>query len=126
MALTLYGMGAILLPVMFALVVRWQLEGYRIGGQLAPARRTPGAGGVMALLLAAAFGVALGGAIGASLLIHWLGPVPGSLVFGALAWLLLLRPGGAAWWLFQRNALEDAATPARAAPRARARLPRFG
>jgi hypothetical protein len=112
-ALTLYGMGAILIPVLCALVVRWQLEGYRIGGDFAPARRPPGPAGVLGLLLGSIFGVALGSAIADSLLIHALGPIAGPLAFVALAWLVVVRPGGLAWRLFRANALDDAA-PARA------------
>jgi hypothetical protein len=108
-ALTLYGMGAILIPVLCAFVVRWQLEGYRIGGNFAPARRPPGAAGVLGLLLASIFGVALGSAIADSLLIHALGPVLGPVAFVALAWLMVVRPGGLAWRLFRANALDDAA-----------------
>jgi hypothetical protein len=115
-ALTLYGMGAILIPVMCALVARWQVEGYRVGA-FGHARRVPGRAAVVVLMLTSVFGVALPSAIGASLLIHALGSLAGTLVFAALAWLVVLRPTGIAWRLFARNALEDAphAPPARPA-----------
>jgi hypothetical protein len=112
-AVTLYVMGAVLIPVMCVLVGRWQGEGYRIGGRFAPDRRAPGAVGAVALMLASVFLIALPSAIGAHLLIEALGPIAGPLAFAAIAWLLVLRPGGAARRLFEANALEDAA---RAAP----------
>jgi hypothetical protein len=115
-ALTLYAMGAILIPVLCVLVGRWQVEGYRIGGRFAPSRRAPSAAGAVALMLTSVFAIALPTAIGASLLIHWLGPLAGGLAAAALAWLLVLRPGAPAWQLFRRSALEDAAAAGQREP----------
>jgi hypothetical protein len=41
------------------------------------------------------------------MLIQVLGPVAGALVFAALAWLVVLRLGGAAGRLLEWNALDD-------------------
>jgi hypothetical protein len=43
------------------------------------------------------------------MLIQVLGPVAGALVFAALAWLVVLRPGGAAGRLLEWNAFDDSA-----------------
>ena len=107
-AITLYVMGAILLPVMFWLMARWQLEGYALGGADARGRALPGALGIVGLALAAALGLGLGGAVVASLLVHTLGWALGLLAFGAVAWGAVIWPKGPARRLFTLNALDDA------------------
>jgi hypothetical protein len=122
-ALTLAGMGVVLLPVLFLIELRSMLGGYRIGGAFTPDGRAPGALALLALKLACVFGVALGAAVGASLLVHALGWVLGLLAFAVLASAALLRPGGIAHRLFRLNGLEDRASRAVAETRDRTPIP---
>jgi len=87
-ALTLYGMGVVLVPIMLGLCLRWHLAGVRAAGA-APTRRT-----VLrfaAIVLGGIFGLGLGGAIAASVLIHLLGWLAGGAAF-ALAALAVVAP----------------------------------
>jgi hypothetical protein len=107
-ALTLLAMAAVLVPVLLATVVRWTLAGHALAP--APARQ-PGAAAVVAVHLATIFGVALGLAVAASLLIHALGPlgVPAAAILATVA----LLPGGPAHRLFALLGLDEG-TAARA------------
>jgi hypothetical protein len=91
-ALTLAGMGAILFPVLFAMLVRWQTAGYALA---APGEARPGPTGIVIGHLALVFGVALGAAVGAHLLLAGLGTVAGSIAT-ALLWACALAPRGPA------------------------------
>ena len=102
MALTLYAMGVILIPVIFYYFGCWLREGYALAGVRAPA----GWARLMALLCVTVFGAALGSAIACSLLIHRLGWLPGAAVFAALASLALVRRGGLCHRLFRAVYLE--------------------
>ena len=68
-ALTLYGMGAVLVPVMLGVMASWLRSG----------RSDAGSGGgpsrlrIVGAVLGAVFGVALGGAVVSSVLVHLLG-----------------------------------------------------
>lgn len=99
-ALTLYGMGLVLIPVMIAIMLSWIRAGHRATG----VRKSPVV--LVATVLAAILGVALGTAIAGSVLIHlagwWLG-VPLAI---ALTWLVVARQRtGLAYLLYQRLAL---------------------
>ncbi|MET8682363.1 hypothetical protein ABZW18_33570 [Streptomyces sp. NPDC004647] len=103
-ALTLYGMGAVLVPAMLALMVSWLRSGEREpGGGTAPGRLR-----ILGAVLGAVFGVALGTAIAASVLVHllgwWLG-VPAAVAVTAL--LVVRRGTGAAHRVFGLLALPD-------------------
>ncbi|MFL5896662.1 MAG: hypothetical protein ACJ76Z_16305 [Thermoleophilaceae bacterium] len=103
-AVTLYVMGAVLLPVLLVLAARWHTRGYAFGP--APARR-PGAPAVAALMLATVFGGGLGLAVGAHLLLAWFGTALGVVLALALAagWV---APGGPVHRLYRRLGLPDA------------------
>jgi len=93
-AFTLYGMGVVMLPWMLGLISRWLMQGYQMAGTMA------GSGGfatglkISVRFLALVFVHSLGSAIGASLLIHWLGWLGGGAAFLVLLYVILLRRGG--------------------------------
>jgi hypothetical protein len=89
-ALTLLGMGVVLVPLLLWAAVAWQLEGYRLA--TADGRR-PGPVAIIALTLATVFGAGLGLSIAATLLIHALGTTAGIPVAVALVALALLPRG---------------------------------
>ena len=82
-ALTLYGMGVVLVPLLLGLCVRWHVAA------------NPGGGArVLALALAGIFGLGLGGAIVASVLVHLLGWLAGAAVFALVAAAVVAPPRG--------------------------------
>ena len=85
-ALTLYGMGVVLVPA-----ILWTMSTWMTAAPQDRRRKLPLALGCLGVVL----GAALGSAIGASLCIHALGWIGGTLVFAAALWALALRPGGA-------------------------------
>lgn len=90
-ALTLYGMGVILIPVMAFVMIRSIRGGYAIGGAFAPNRSTA----ATPVLIAVTASMLLSGvpaAIVAHLLITSIGWIAGSIVSVALIVLLLLHP----------------------------------
>jgi len=91
-AWTLYAMGAVMIPVMLYWMSDWVIKGYE-KGEGALAGRT-GHMAVVKVLLRLVFVHILGAAIVASLLVLWLGWWLGVPLFCALAYLLMLRPGG--------------------------------
>jgi hypothetical protein len=99
-ALTLYGMGIVLIPVLLATTARWHTAGVRAAGgstEHAAAR-------FIAFSLASIFVLALGGAIAASVLVHTLGWAFGTLAFGAVAAAAVVPRRGPAGWLTARIA----------------------
>ncbi|MGP3948097.1 hypothetical protein [Streptomyces sp. 7N604] len=107
-ALTLYGMGAVLVPVMLALMVSWLRSGRREPGAAA----APGRLRIVGAVLGAVFGVALGTAVAASVLVHLLGWWLGVPVAAAVTALLVVRRGtGAAHRVFGLLALPDRQAP---------------
>jgi hypothetical protein len=108
-ALTLYGMGVILIPVMAAIMLRAIRGGYRIGGEYAPDRRTHST----AFLVAVTAGALLSGvpaAIVAHLLIVEIGWIIGSVVAAAIIFVTLLwTRTGLLYRAYDALALEDAA-----------------
>ncbi|WP_328668161.1 hypothetical protein OG905_13195 [Streptomyces sp. NBC_00322] len=105
-ALTLYGMGIVLVPVMLALMVRW----LRSGQRRAAAATVAGRLRILGTVLGAVFGLALGTAVGASVLVHLLGWWLGVPVAVVLAALLVVRRGAAADRLFAMLALPPSGT----------------
>lgn len=99
-ALTLGAMGCVLIPVMMTWLLEWTREGARIAGM--PRVSQPSALEFVTLALTAVFGVALGSAVVASLLMHRLGVLPGLAVFALFAWLAVLGPRGAYRAIFDR------------------------
>ena len=89
-ALTLAAMGAVLLPVLFTALVRWQRQGYALAADGEP---RPGAAAIVALHLALVFGAALSLAVAAHGLIATLGTIPGAAAGIALA-AAAFAPGG--------------------------------
>jgi hypothetical protein len=102
-ALTLYGMGVVLVPVMLVLMAAWIRSGQRESG----AGTVTGRLRIIAAVLAAVFGVALGTAVAASVLVHLLGWWLGVPVAVVLAGLLVVRRGGAAERAFTMLGLPD-------------------
>ncbi|MEU4493354.1 hypothetical protein AB0F96_07805 [Streptomyces sp. NPDC023998] len=102
-ALTLYGMGVVLVPVMLASMALWIRSGQRESGT----RAATGRFRILAAVLGAVFGVALGTAVAASVLVHLLGWWLGVPVAVLLAALLVVRRGGAADRTFTLLGLPD-------------------
>lgn len=94
-ALTLYGMGVVILPLMFWWMARWLKEGHAMDDEVESERdQRVSAAGLARSMLFIVFGLSLGTALSASLLIHWLGWIFGLLVFFPIWWLVALRRGG--------------------------------
>jgi hypothetical protein len=102
-ALTLYGMGAVLVPVMLVLMTHWIRSGERTGGS----GTVTGKFRVLGAVLGSVFAVALGTAVASSVLVHLLGWWLGTPVAVLLIWLLVVRRGGAAHRFFTLLALPD-------------------
>ena len=111
-ALTLYGMGIVLVPVMLALMVRWLRSGQRQASAPVTGRLR-----ILGTVLGAVFGLALGTAVGASVLVHLLGWWLGVPIAVALATLLVVRRGAAADRLFALLALPPRGTASLGAAR---------
>ncbi|WP_412743276.1 hypothetical protein [Krasilnikovia sp. MM14-A1004] len=87
-ALTLYAMGVVLVPLLLWMQSSWWARGLRTGDAPAPGRiRMTG------LLLLAVFGLGLGTAIAAAVLLTWLGPVAGPIAVAVLV-VGVLHPRG--------------------------------
>ena len=82
--------GAFFIPLMLYWISRWLVEGYEMDEELGfslpedPTERLMEYAGVSSYLLGTVFGVGLGGAVAAHLLIRWFGWVKGLAVFAAL------------------------------------------
>ncbi|MFI1393331.1 hypothetical protein [Streptomyces sp. NPDC020681] len=103
-ALTLYGMGVVLVPAMLALMVSWIRSGQREAGDAAPVTSHLR---ILAAVLGAVFVVALGTAVAASVLVHLLGWWLGVPAAALLAALLVVRRGGLAYRAFAVLALPE-------------------
>jgi hypothetical protein len=88
-ALTLYGMAVVLVPPLLWLQSSWWARGYAAAGLRGPGRLT-----LAALILAAVFGLGLGGAVLAAAALTVLGPVVGGAATAA-GLVVLLHPRGA-------------------------------
>ncbi len=91
-ALTLYGMGVILIPILLVILVKWLYEGYESGYMLDQVRSKK-VNPVLTciLLLLAVFGGSLGLAIIAAVLIAYAGWLWGVLIFLVVAYILGIR-----------------------------------
>ncbi|GDY33877.1 hypothetical protein [Gandjariella thermophila] len=85
-ALTLAGMAVVIVPALLVPMVSWLRSGRPAGD------RVPGPVALTGGILAAIFGLGLGGAIVASILVHVLGWWLGAVAAVVAAWILL-RPG---------------------------------
>lgn len=104
-ALTLYGMGVILLPVLFGMMSAWIRAGLSEHAETQGPARRPGLPGrlrIVAVVLASSLGGALGLAIVSSLLVHRLGWALG----GVTALAVIAVAGVSRWgifpWLFRQ------------------------
>ena len=86
-ALTLYGMGVVLVPTILYTMSRWLTERDAPGARRA---KLP----LAFVCLFVVLGAALGSAIAASLCIHALGWIPGTLAFAVALYAVALRPNG--------------------------------
>jgi hypothetical protein len=116
-ALALYGMGVVLVPVLLLTTAHWHVTGYALD---AGAQPRPGRARVMALMLVTVFGAALGLAVAIHLAIAWLGTPFGAAAAVALVVLALL-PRGPVHALFRAFGFPEAA--AQAGRRVRAAAP---
>jgi hypothetical protein len=91
-AITLYVMGVFLIPPLLYVTAAWLKRGFALDASIDASRG--GMGRLVALMLVSVFVCGLGTAVASSLLIHYLGPVFGILVFIAAAYFLLVRKGG--------------------------------
>ena len=103
-ALTLLGMGMVLVPLLVWAAVGWQREGYPLAP---PEARRPGATAIVALTMATVFAAGLGLSIAASLLIHALGTAAGVPAAVALVGIALV-PGGPVHALYRAYGLPGA------------------
>jgi hypothetical protein len=93
-ALTLYLMGAILIPWMMGLTSKWIIEGIAADDTLEISATEISQVQVVKQLLLYVFAFGLGMAIVASLLIHLFGWLIGLFVFALAAYFIVLRTGG--------------------------------
>jgi hypothetical protein len=91
-AIALYLMGIVLIPVLMGLMSRWLVEGAKEDPECSQSNLCH----ITAVrrILTLIFGAGLGTAIIASLFIHLLGWIFGTAIFFVLAYLILLRPKG--------------------------------
>jgi hypothetical protein len=101
-ALSLFVMGLVLIPVLLGTIVRWTVAGYALA---APGARRLPAAGVVAVHLATVFVMGLGLAVAASLAVHVLAPALG-IPAAVLLVSVVLLPGGPAARIFGLLALE--------------------
>lgn len=91
-AVTLYVMGIFLIPPLVYFMAAWLKRGFALDPKIDASRA--GSGRIMLLVLVSVFGCALGPAVALSLLIHFIGPIFGPVIFIVTAYLLLIRKGG--------------------------------
>jgi hypothetical protein len=93
-ALTLYGMGVFLLPVLFYLMGKWIIDGAKAEAEEEFAFEEIGIRQVTKQFLLLILVGAVASAIAASLLVHLLGFAVGLAIFVVAAYLLVFRKGG--------------------------------
>ncbi|WP_046469166.1 hypothetical protein [Allosalinactinospora lopnorensis] len=98
-ALTLYGMGAVMLPLMLGMMARWHNAERRRAGIRSSAST---ASAFIARVLVYVFGIALGAAVLTSALIHHIGWLGGLAVSGTLAAASCLPRRGVLAWVGDR------------------------
>ncbi|MCP4137848.1 MAG: hypothetical protein GY754_43200 [bacterium] len=109
-AKTLYLDGAYLIPPLLLATIIWLKEGYaRDHERTEPGKKSPGTVRILATLLTAIFGVALGSAALCSLTIYGAGFLVGHTasyfvgipLFALAAWFLLFKKGRPVWFLLR-------------------------
>lgn len=108
-ALTLYIFGIVLFPVLFYFYCKWFKEGYYISDEVDKKKAARTDPVTIWFLLELGLGAALGWAIAATVLIHWIGRVPGILASLALACLMLVGRWSFGNWLVRQLWLQKAA-----------------
>lgn len=93
-ALTLFAMGVIMIPVMFGWIGKWATEGYRLGGVNMDIAQSVNAGYIVMVVCRVVFIYTLGSAILWSILIHLFGWVIGTLIFLPIFGFLGMGPSG--------------------------------
>ncbi len=93
-ALALYGMGVVLVPVLAWCLTRWLMEGYRMAGLVEAEQGASAYVRLIKTIFLAAFALPFVFAVGASLLVHLFGFILGILIFLPLLYFLGLRKGG--------------------------------
>ena len=99
-AITLGLMGLVLIPVMLSWMQRWGREGYKLAG-VSRKQRTP-VWWATALALTMIFGVVLGSAVVASVLMHQLGTAAGLVSFAVFLAVAVVGPKGLLRWFFNQ------------------------
>ncbi|MBI4896930.1 MAG: hypothetical protein HY827_01015 [Actinobacteria bacterium] len=108
-ALTLYGMGAILIPIMAVIMIRSLATGYRIGGEYRPDRKPAGTAIVTAVTVAMLLS-GVPAAVVAHQMILWLGWIGGAIAGAAVIFVVLLwSRTGLLYRGYRMLALEDVA-----------------
>ncbi len=111
-ALTLYAMGVILLPVMFGWIGKWAKDGYMLGDVDRDRASATSAGNLIAIVCRVVFVWVLGSVIVWSVLIHLLGAAIGSLIFIPLCAFFGFGPSGIFRKEIDRITLENGAETA--------------
>lgn len=93
-AVTLYLMGLVLIPVLLFILTKWVKQGHRMDDVDKEAAAATSGFDLAKMFLITILGYSLGMAIAASLLIHLLGWIIGFAVFLVAGHFLLLRKGG--------------------------------
>ncbi len=107
-ALTLYGMGVILLPILFYLQGSWIRNGIQEGNESYPSTKPAqqvSIGKIIFIIVATIFGAILPAAIAASVSVHMLGWLAGLAAFAVGAYLLFFRRGGIFFQLYKQTML---------------------
>ena len=109
-ALTLYVMGLILLPVLFLTVSRWLTRGYQEAGLELQQDLLPSPMQIIKTILFVVLVLTLGAVIAASILVHLLGWLFGMVLFWPLFIWFFLRRGGLIHQKIATITLEQTAT----------------
>jgi len=87
-AITLYAMGVVMMPPIFYWMTGWIKAGYGLAGPGKEPVKRPSQLALLFVVLRLVFVHSLGAAVVSSLLIHWIGWIPGLLIFAVLAFLI--------------------------------------
>ncbi len=103
--------GLFFIPLMVFWISKWLRQGFEMDPEVDfpedPAERSAEMVETAACLLGAVFGLGLGGAITAHLLIRWFGWIKGLAVFSALAYGVALHEKGVGPWLLKKTLRVD-------------------
>lgn len=106
-ALTLYAMGVVMMPLLFHWMSSWLKEGYALAKVDKDKAERTSRKAIVNTILRLVFIHTLGGAIAASFMVRYLGWVLGLIGFAVLAFVILLRQGGLTHREFVRLTLEE-------------------